>query len=227
MLPAAALAAPPGLVVASTPQYSTSILVTSTPALTSPLTLNFSLCGLGPSWAVVTVKPGGADVARNIGVASCLPPFTVFAAPPPTVKAESIITFSDGRDRSSFTLGLIGALSGDQVIRLGPLVSDTEEGSWITLFPVSAATPFLATLFDARGVLPPSIELFRADPPVSQYRIAAKGVFWLELQLGYGIPAPYGCWPKVCGDYGTIYGFASSGTPDGGSFRAYPFPVTP
>lgn len=224
----AAHAETPGLVVASTPQYSTSILVTSTPALTSPITLNFSLCGVGPSWAIVTVPPGGANIARSIGVASCIPPFTIFAAPPSTVKAESIITYDDGKDRSSFTLGPVGALFGDEVIRVGPLVSDDQEGSWLTFFPLVANTPVLVTLYDATGSgAPPRTELFRVSKPVGQHRIAAKGVFWVEIQLGYGIPAPYGCWPLVCSDYGLIYGFASSGTPAGGSFRAYPFPVTP
>ena len=234
----AAHAETPGLVVASTPQYSTSILVTSTPALTSPITLNFSLCGIGPSWALVTVKPGGADVARNVGVASCLPPFTIFAVPPSTVTAQSIITYDDGKNRSSFTLGAIGALSGDEVIELGwvgdgdqrrrwPLVCDDFECSYITMFPTVPETPFYLTLYDARGIAPPVVEQWPGSGPAHQHGLEHRGVWFATLQLGKGIPAPYACWPKVCSDYGTIYGLASSGTPDGGSFRAYPFPVTP
>lgn len=211
------------------PIYTTALELLATPDLVAETRIDISRCVVGPSGASLHVTPGGANYLSGLGSNACIDsPFLLLTIPPPTVTAKTIISFRYGQDRNSFTLPPIGAVAGDQVVTIGPCNSDDFEGCYLSVFPIKADTPFLVRLRDARGEAPDRVEMFKASPPVEQYRIQAKGLFWLDVQLGVGIPAPYGCWPEAsCDVYGEVYGFGNSGSPDGGNLRPYPFPVAP
>jgi hypothetical protein len=216
---AAAAEIPRKLVVPQTGAYSASLLVI---AGEDPVEHDFSRCASGPSGAVVRLPAGGATILRNAGVAICASGFALIDAPEGATSL-SVIRFDDGASRVSLPLPPIGALAGDGYVRVGPLIVDDEEGAWITVFAAYPGTPILVRLIDAENPLSaPIVEKFKASPPVTQYAIAARGIFFAEIFLG--VDFTYRCWPGAsCDVFGSVYGFASSGSADGGNFRPYVF----
>lgn len=235
LMGATSLGAGGRLVVANTPEYTTAAAVAAKPALAAERTVAFSNCNIWPRPEIQLV-PGGGGVVRGVGSGGCFPAFALFEIPDSLaalIDVETVITFDDGVTEASFQLGLVGSLKGDEVVRIRwrkpgdmPIINDAEEDGYVTVVPVVANTPFLVTLHDASSEgRPPVTEFFRGDPPIAQHRIVATGSFWIDVQLGYGIPAPFGCWPLTCDQYGEVFGFAHTSRPTTTNFRAMVFPV--
>lgn len=209
-LAAGAFAAEPlKLVTATSGYYSTSIVLSAKADASEAVTVDVGDCVVGPSPLARSIEPAGADVLRNVGQYLCGGPFVLLDAPA-DVDAISVISFRHGNDRSSFAVPPIGAIERKTKL-LGPLVSDDVEGAWITTFP-TVETPLRAIVYDGRHLFVPLVEVFDAQPPVAQYRIQTEGVLFVEVEIfSFGVPFP------------PLYGFASTGSPDGGTFRAFPF----
>jgi hypothetical protein len=225
LLAVSSFAADPKLVAANTPAWSTSFLGVARPDLAHTATIRFGRCTIGPVEYEMKIVPGGANIVRNIGQA-CVDPFSLLPVPSAAVDVVSILSFRNGPDHSSFTLPPIGAISGSQTVRVGPLVVDDTEGAWLTLFVDKPSTPIFLTWVDAKGDAAPISEAITVNGPVTQIHATWPGVWWLDVKIGNGIPDPYACWPAAdCSAFGDVYGFATSGTPEGGNMRVYPFQV--
>lgn len=182
----------------------------------------------GPCQRTYSLHPnGGAEVIADIGAYFCdEQPYELIDAPT-NIEVLSLISFRHGESVSSFSVGPIGAVVQGKVSRVGPLVNDDVEASFITTFP-KTWTPMKVTLYDGKDpdrVV--AVELFASEPiacavdapagceplRVSQYQIQTKGVFFAEVEIGWGL----------VGNFNPVYGFASSGAVNNGNFRSYPF----
>jgi len=214
-------APPKKLLVANTATWRTTGL-TEAPS-DAPLHHDYSQCASGPSGAVVNLDVGGAMFIRDIGSVTCVDGFKMIDAPS-TGKAVTFVYFNDGASTSSFEIPPLGALyNNDPAVISKPMVSDDEEGIWVTVLPAFPDTPFYVTLQDSRSAtFLPIVEKFKASPPIAQVRIAARGSYRLSVSLGtdplfrcFGAPS--------CAVYAPVYGFVSNGAESGASVRVSVF----
>lgn len=173
----------------------------------APATFTISTDGFGTSSDTVTIAAGGAASAtpRSAG-------FTLFESPA-GIDATSVISFDDGKTPNSFSIGAIG-YTDNTTQRFGPIVSNVDEGTWITTFP-KVATPLTVDVFDGgRPFTNSTRELYEASPPVNQYRVKAKtDAGFIAVSVG---------WPGFT-QFDRVYGFVNVGTEKNGNFRPFPF----
>ncbi len=209
-----ATASPPKLVSAQTKDHHwrTALMLTLRSNATAPQTVHIQNDDISSCPTPdVTIKAGGAAYIRDLAYSYFCggSEFELFT-PPVGVDSFTVLSFDDGATRSSFSLPAIGAISSSQ--RFGPIVSDSEEGTWITTFP-KQATPITVEVYDGNGAKV-ATELYETGIEVNQYQVKARvSVGFVVVTLG---------WPGFTG-YPPLTGFVSSGTHRGGNFRAFPF----
>lgn len=213
--------APKKLVIANTGAYSTSIIATANPGATETVEVNFADVILYRAGVTLTIPVGGAAYARAVEKAfESSKPFYLIDSTDDAAPC-TVLSFNDGATRSSFTLPPVGSIDATRSAIVGPVISDDVEGAWVTVFPSKAGTPVWLIVRDAGDLATSRWETFKADPPVTQYRLVTRGISIVEVKIG---DPWFGCLPMIdCSVYGDVYGFASTGTPDGGNFRVFAF----
>jgi hypothetical protein len=213
--------APKKLVIGNTAAYSTSIIATAKPDATETVEVNFADVILYRAGVTLAIPVGGAAYAREVEKKfESKKPFYLVDSTDEAAPC-TVLSFNDGGTRSSFTLPPVGSIDATHSAFVGPLISDDVEGAWVTVFPERAKTPIWLVVRDAGDLSKRKWETFYADPPVTQYRIQTPGISIVEVKIG---DPWFECLPYVdCTVYGSVYGFASTGTPDGGNFRAFAF----
>jgi hypothetical protein len=201
--------APKKIVIAHGNGWSTSAIVENKTA--DPQTVDFNTCGIGPSPYFVTVAPNGADKVSNIEVCG---DWFALIDDPPGLTITSILSYENGASRASFPLPPFGAIDEAHPVTVGPVVVDDEEGGWVTVFAAYEGTPIKLTLHDARHVESDLVETFEAGE-ITQYRIQHSGLFYVTVEIGFD---PIGAFAGA-----PVFGFASTGTPAGGTFRPFSF----
>jgi hypothetical protein len=196
------------VLIANTDHYRTSVVLTGAPGSSYEL----SDCVLGGAGIRGEIPEEGVVVVRNVGDYLCSSGYLLLDAPA-DVQIQSIMRYLY-EPATSFVLSPLRRLT-ETPVQVGPLVSDDEEGSWVTVF-VSETTPIRVEFSDG------TVEDFEATPSVYQYRIQRKGAFYARIALGHSY---WGCYTHEggCSAVKPVYGFANSGTTLGGTFRSFGF----
>jgi hypothetical protein len=199
------------LLLAHTPGvgYRTSVV-----AIGGPVDTSISLTDVVISGAQFTIPANTAVIAKGAGSAAS-GEFTLIDAPP--VNIFSVVS----NPSTSFVIPPFGAFSSASPSRVGPIVSDDEEGTWVTVFP-KETTPVYVVTFDGAGKVV-GTETFDAVPPVTQYRVKARvpvGFLGVSITRGTG---GFECFPRDCASYAPVYGFATVSRPDSSNMRVLPF----
>lgn len=172
---------------------------------------------IGAGWGVTLDLPaGGAVIARNVGESFANESVAFLAPSPDAIDVVSLLSFNDGITRASFALPPIGSVTQAVSANVGPLVSDSEEIATITTFSESDVPLYVMLTDGSTGDR--TVESFTSGVGVSQYRIQSQGVYLATVHVGY---YGFGCHSRCEG--AEVYGFASTGSPDGGSFRSFSF----
>jgi hypothetical protein len=225
---------PKKLVVPTVANYSSAVVAYANPETTEPVTFTLADCTIGAiegaqlasnrkpkaNGYTVTLQPKGAIFITDLAGYLCKPGFALVKAPA-NVATYSMVSFGDGASRTSFRLDPIGAVAWDRKTKiLGPFVSDETYGTWLTMF-ADDETPAHVRLFSGATGEEFEVEDFTVYPPVTQYRVKAKGTFFLEVGLGDHY---WQCFPSVnCSYLEPVHGFASWGDPAGGNLVAHGF----
>jgi hypothetical protein len=187
---------------------------TSVVAIGGPVDTSISLTDVVISGAQLQIPANTAVIAKGAGSAASSE-FTLIDVPA-VANIFSVIT----NPSTSFVIPPFGAFSAAAPSRVGPIVSDDDEGTWITVFP-KEPTPVYVVTFDGAGKVVGS-ETFDAVPPVTQYRITARvPVGFVGVTITRGLP--WECFPRDCASYAPVYGFATTSRPDSGNMRVLPF----
>lgn len=178
--------------------------------------------GAGWGWEF-NLPPGAAALRRHAASAFCASVDAAFflVDAPTNAAVMSLLSFESDSAQSSFTLGPIGYIDSAHPATLGPMISDSVDGAWITVFPAEP-TPMHILIAGQTGPDPIAVEEFVAMPPVHQHRIAHKSdqPLTAHVRVGYEF---FGCGiGRSCSDF-RVYGFGTSGRPDGGSMRTFQF----
>ncbi len=208
-------AAPPRkLVYANTAAYKTTILGWAQAGATGTASGEIGDCqGFGYPY---TIAPTGAIYVEDLASFLCGQPSFALLDAPTNIDTLSIVSSRLGSERSSFSVPPIGAVTDESPFNSPePLVNLGDRHTYITTF-AEESTPMRATIFGGVYLYLPMIEDFTAEPPVSQYAIQATGVYFVSVSI-----RP--CQVGPCTVSAPVYGFASDGDSQGGTFRAFAF----